>query len=145
MLFQRINREDAEKVFIVCYNVAGATITAGYAACWDTSTADGVRVTQPTTATFSLLVGLANADIADSAYGLFQVYGYRASGFVTNDTSQAIAAGDLLVPVNAQYRLVRNAAGNGTVVGGALIMAGEAFATATTPAAAQKKVFIRAL
>ena len=146
MLFQRLNRDDAEKVFVIAYNVAGATITAGYAACWDTATADGVRVTQPTTATFSLLVGLANSDIADSAYGLFQVYGYRASGFVTNDTSVAVAAGDLLVPVNAQYRLARQAAGNGTVIGGGgHIMAGEAFATATTPAAAQKKVFIRAL
>ena len=145
MLFQRLNREDAEKVFVICYNVAGATITAGYAAVWDTATPDGLRVMQPTTATFSLLVGLANQDIVDSSYGLFQVYGYRASGFVTNDTSVAIAAGDLLVPVTAQYRLARNAAGNGAVVGGALIMAGEAFATATTPAAAQKKVFIRAL
>ena len=146
MIFQRINRTDAETVFVIVYNVAGATLTAGYACRWDIATADGIRVTQPTTATFSLLVGLANADIVDSAYGLVQVYGYRASGFVTNDTSVAIVAGDMLVPVTATYRLARQGAGNATVIGGSgHIMAGEAFATATTPAAANQKVFIRAL
>lgn len=145
MIFQRINRTDAETVFVIVYNVAGATITANYACCWDTGTADGIRVTQPTTATFALLVGIANADIADSAYGLVQVYGYRASGFITNDTSVAVAAGDLLAPVTAQWRMARKAAGDGAMAGGTLVMAGEAFATATTPAAANKKVFIRAL
>jgi hypothetical protein len=145
MIFQGINRSDPDQVFVIAYNVAGATITGGYAAVWDTATFDGVRIMQPTTATFALFAGLASNDIADSAYGTLQVYGYKQSGFVTNDTSVAIAAGDLLVPVTAQYRLVRNAAGNGTVVGGALVIAGQAFATATTPAAAMKNVFIRAL
>lgn len=145
MLFTGINRDNPDLGFVIAYNVAGATITAGYAACWDTGTFDGVRVTQPTTATFSLLVGLADSDLVDSAYGLFQVYGYRQSGFVTNDTSVAIAAGDLLVPVTAQYRLARKAAGDGAMTGGTLIIAGQSFATATTPAAANKNVFIRAL
>lgn len=142
MIFQRINREDAEKVFIIAYNVAGATITANYPAVWDISTADGVRVSKPATATLSLFVGLANKDIADSAYGLFQVYGYRASAYVTNDTSQAIAAGDILIPVNAQWYGARSAASDGKT---GFLYAGEAFATATTPAAANKKCFVRAL
>jgi hypothetical protein len=122
--------------------VAGETITANYPAVWDVGTADGVRVTQPVTATLSNLVGVATADIADSAYGKFQVYGYRASAFVTNDTSQAVAAGDILIPVNAQWYLDRSAAGTGL---SGLIMAGEAFATDATPAAANQKVFIRCL
>lgn len=142
MLFQRINRDDAEKVFAIYYNVAGATITANYPAVWDISTADGVRVSKPATATLSLFVGIANRDIADSAYGLFQVHGYRASGYMTNDTSQAIAAGDILIPVNAQWYAARSAASDGK---SGFIYAGEAFATAATPAAANKKVFIRAL
>jgi hypothetical protein len=142
MIFQRVNREDAEKVFLIAYNVAGATITANYPAVWDVSTADGVRVSKPATATLSLLVGLANKDIVDSAYGLFQVYGYRASGLVTNDTSQAIAAGDILIPVNAQWYTTRSAASDGK---SGFLYAGEAFATATTPANTTKKVFIRAL
>jgi len=142
MIFQRINRTDAEKVFAIFQNVAGATITANYPACWTTSSPDGVKVTKPATAILSLLVGVANADIADSAYGLFQMYGYRDSGFVTNDTSVAIAAGDILKPVNAQFYLTRSGAGDGTA---GVVFAGEAFATATTPAAANKKVFLRAL
>lgn len=142
MIFQRINREDAEKVFLIAYNVAGATITANYPAVWDISSPDGVRVSKPATATLSLFVGVANKDIADSAYGLFQVYGYRASAYLTNDTSQAVAAGDILIPVNAQWYLDWSAASDGK---SGFIFAGEAFATAATPAAANKKVFIRAL
>lgn len=142
MLLQRINREDAERVFIIGYNVAAATITAGYPAVWDISTADGLRVSKPATATLSLFVGVALLDIADSSYGKFQAYGYKQSALVTNDTSVAVAAGDILIPVNAQWYLGRSAASDGK---SGFIYAAEAFATATTPAAANKKVFIRAL
>jgi hypothetical protein len=142
MIFQRINREDAEKVFIIVYNVAGATMTANYPVVWDISTADGVRVSKPASATLSLLVGLANKDIADSAYGLVQAYGYRASCFVTNDTSVAIAAGDILIPVTAVWHTARSGASDGK---SGFLYAAEAFATAATPAAANKKCFIRGL
>ena len=142
MIFPRITRGNAERMFGIFYNVAGATITANYPGVFDISTADGVRVSKPATATLSLFAGLANRDIADSAYGLFQVYGYRASGYLTNDTSQAIAAGDILIPVNAQWYLGRSAASDGK---SGFVYAGESFATATTPAATTKKVFIRAL
>jgi hypothetical protein len=143
MIFQRINREDSEKLFVIVYNVAGATITANYACVWDSgASVDGVRVTRPATATLSLFVGLANKDIADSTYGLVQVYGYRASVYVSNHTAQAIAAGDILIPVNAQYYMARSAASDGLT---GFVYAGEAFATATTPAASTKKCFIRAL
>jgi hypothetical protein len=142
LLFQRINRTDAEQVFGVVYNVMGATVTGGYAVVLDTSTFDGIRVTKPATATLSLLLGVANKDISDSSYGIAQLYGYRQSAFVTNDTSQAIAAGDILIPVNAQNYLARSAASDGKT---GFVIAGQSFATATTPAAAQKNVFLRAL
>ena len=143
MLFQRLNREDAEKVFVIVKNVAGATLTANYPCVWDiTSSVDGVRVSKPATATLSLFVGIADDDIADSAYGLVQTFGYRASAFVTNDTSIALAAGDILIPVNAAWHLIESSASDGK---SGFIYAAEAFATATTPAAANKKVLIRAL
>jgi hypothetical protein len=142
MLFQRVNRSDAEKVFTVVQNVAGATITAGYACVWDGSSPDGVRVTKPVTATLSLFVGLANSSIADSSYGLVQVYGYKSQAYLTNDTSTAVAIGDILVPVNAQWYLDYSAASDGK---SGFVYAGQTFATNTTPAAANKKVFIRAL
>jgi hypothetical protein len=142
MLFQRINRSDAERVFAVFYNVAGATITAGYPAVVDIASIDGVKVSKPATATLSLIVGVAIEGVADSAYGRFQLYGYRSQAYVTNDTSVAVAAGDILIPVNAQWYLARSAASDGK---SGFAYAGEAFATATTPAAANKKVFLRCL
>lgn len=144
MLFPRINRSSAEKVFASFQNISGATMSPGYPGVLDivATTVDGNRVSKPATATLSLFIGLAAETLADATYGKFQVYGYNASAYLTNDTSVAVAAGDILVPVNAQNYFGRSAAGNGTT---GLIMALEAFATATTPAAAQKKVFIRAL
>jgi hypothetical protein len=142
MIFQRINRDDAEKVFGIFRNIAGATITANYPAVWSSSTPDGVRVTQPTTALLSCFVGLANRDVLDSAYGLFQMYGYRVSAFVTNDTSVAVAAGDILIPVNAAWHLARSGAGDGK---SGFVYAAAAVSTATTPAGASVKVFVRAL
>lgn len=143
MQFQRLNRESAERVFSIVYNVAGATITAGYPAVWDiTSSVDGLRVSKPATATLSLFVGIATQNIVDSAYGKVQHYGYKQSGYMTNDTSVAIAAGDILIPVDAQWYLARSAASDGK---SGFVYAAEAFATATTPAAANKKVLIRAL
>lgn len=142
MLFQLINRGDPEVVYVIVYNVAGAQITAGYLAVWDTSTADGVRVTKPATATLSLLVGIAVENIADSAYGKLQAYGYNATTYITNDTSQAIAAGNILVPVNAQWYADYSAASDGKT---GFLIAGEAFATDATPAAANMKSFIRCL
>jgi hypothetical protein len=88
-------------------------------------------------------MGVVDTDTAASAYGLVQSYGYRAAGaLITNDTSNAIAAGDILKPVTATDRLVRSAASDGTT---GFVYAGEAYATNTTPVAALKKVFIRAL
>lgn len=142
MIFQRINRSDAETVFMAVYNVQGSTITAGYAAVLDTSTFDGLRVTKPATATLSLLVGVANKDITDSSYGIVQCYGYRQSAYVTNDTSQAISAGDILIPVNAASYLKWSAASDGKT---GFVIAGQSFATATTPAAANKNVMLRCL
>lgn len=137
-----MNREDAEKVFIIVYNATAGTITANYPVVWDTGTSDGVRVTQPATATLGLFVGLANKDITTLNYGLVQAYGYRASCYVTNDTSVAITAGNPLKCVAAQWYLTDAAVGTGLT---GFIYAGAAFATGTTPAASTKSCFIRAL
>ena len=145
MIFQRINRSDAEKVFSIFYNVTGSTITAGYAACWDTSTADGIRVTGASANNLSLLVGLAAETIADSQYGKFQVYGYNAAGYVINATAQTLNAGNVLVPVASNWYLTYSAAGTGA---NGMIYAGEAYASVTQTtlsAAASKAVFIRCM
>lgn len=96
MLFQRINRSNPEKVFVIAYNsYATAALTNGQAVVWDYATdADGVSITRPSARATS--AGLAAAGIvADSiavgAYGLVQTYGYHSAVRVRQDTASAAA------------------------------------------------------
>ena len=100
MLFQRINRSDPEKVFIVAYNsYSTASLSNGQAVIWDFATdADGVSVTMPSARATNAGVaaaGIASETIAAAAYGLIQVYGYHSAVRARSATggSPAIAAG----------------------------------------------------
>ena len=93
MLFQRINRSDPEKVFVVVKNsYATAALTNGQAVTWDfiTADADGVSVTMPlaraTNAGFAF-AGIVAETIAVGAYGLIQVYGYHSAARCRSKTS----------------------------------------------------------
>jgi hypothetical protein len=85
MLFQRINRTDPEKVFIVAYNsYSTAALSNGQAVMWDYATdANGVSVTKPTAINSHIgapvMAGIAAESIAVGSYGLIQVYGYHSS------------------------------------------------------------------
>lgn len=111
MLFQRINRSNPEKVFVIAYNsYATAALSNGQAVVWDYATdADGVSVTRPsaraTSAGFAA-AGIVADSIAVGAYGLIQVYGYHSAVRVRQDTSSAAAN------VAAGRPLALNAAGS---------------------------------
>src|ERR1043165_9655677 len=79
-------------MFIVCRNSEGSTLNADDVCAWETNSAsvDGVRVREPDAARSGSIGGVGDAAIADGAYGLVQVYGYRSTSriFQTN-TSQA--------------------------------------------------------
>ena len=143
MLFKRISRAQPEVVYVVARNVSGGTLTAGYAAVWDTgASADGVRVTQSTTAALQAFAGVADTDIASNDYGLLQVYGYRSSIRIYSSTGSS-AAGDNLSTVNAQWGLLPSASGGTAKAFGFLCAAVTASSSSqylTTAAA-----FIRAL
>jgi len=84
MLFQRIKRDDPERIFIVVQNsYATAALTNGQAVIWDFATdADGVGVTMPSAITTNLglaAAGIVAEGIAIDAYGLVQVYGYHSA------------------------------------------------------------------
>ena len=100
MLFKRISRATAETVFLVAKNVSGSTITAGYSVVFDVgASVDGVRVTQGSGVDLGAYAGVADQDIANSAFGLLQVYGYRASVFVkTVANSSTYTSGSGLDP-----------------------------------------------
>lgn len=112
MLFKRVSRTAAEQVFIVAQNVSGSTVTAGYAVVFDVgSSVNGVRVTKASATDLQAFAGVADADIANSAYGLIQVYGYRSSIYIYASTGSS-ATGDNLTAV-AQWGMTP-ATGAGT-------------------------------
>ena len=109
MLFQRVNRSNPEKIFIVAKNsYSTASLTNGQAVMWDYATdADGVGVTKPTDGTGraghygTAFAGIAAETIAAGDYGLLQVYGYHSAVRVRTQTgtNPAIAAGTGLASV----------------------------------------------
>ncbi len=104
MQFQRANRTDAEKVFLVATNVDADSITLGYLAGYAIggNSFDGanvVKMDSDTTANLPGFIGVAVQDIASNDSGLFQCWGFAASVYLSNTgTSVTINQGDPLVP-----------------------------------------------
>lgn len=146
MLIQRVNRSDAEKIFVIAKNNSGATLTAGYPAYWDVemTTPDGVSVTNSATSTtLQAFAGVADADIANGAYGLVQVYGYRSSAQIYASTGSSVK-GDNLVVVNGAVPGLLPATTGGTAKAWGFLCAAITASTSSqygTSAA----IFIRAL
>jgi len=98
VLFQRVNRTDPEKVFIIGYNSWSTdAITNGQAVQYDfTTDADGVGVTRPTARAtnqgFATAGIVASASIAAGDYGLIQVYGAHSATRVRGVTSGGVVA-----------------------------------------------------
>ena len=105
MLFQQVNRTDAEKVFGV-YTAVGA-LAADMPVCLDisaTGNVTGYHISSATAAALDCVVGVTDAAFTASAVGLVQLYGYRATSLVLiTDTSYA--AGVKLVPVDQKSYL----------------------------------------
>jgi hypothetical protein len=99
MLFQRINRTDAEKVFVIAQNTSGASLAANLPVYWETdAVSDGVAVSQMIAGGNLLFAGINHSTLADDAYGLVQVYGARTSVVVCPlVSSYSIAPGSRLV------------------------------------------------
>lgn len=105
MLFKRVSRSSPEVIYMVAQNVSGSTLTAGYTAVFDVgANVDGVRVTQASSTDLQAFAGVADADIANNAYGLLQVYGYRSSVYIYSSTGSSVA-GDNLSTVAAEWGL----------------------------------------
>lgn len=145
MLFQRINRSDPEKVFIVVQNsYSTAAITVGQNVVFDyTTDADGVAVTRPTTALLKMPAGcIESTSIAVSDYGLCQVYGHNTNCLVNG--SSGTAAGVVLVLQNDLFDVIRMSTAIDTF-GEACSYSFVAGAANSTGAAAATTTFIRCL
>ena len=118
MLFQQLNREDAEKVFIICKNTSGGTLAANVPVYFETDEqSNGHAVSQMIGSGNLLFAGINNASLVDDGFGLVQVYGYRTSAVVS--------------PVVSTYSLVPGQALKG--VAGAAYLAYGSFISAATP------------
>ena len=116
MLFQQLNRTDAEKVFGIFQNAETNAAPINSAVCLDLSTAvNGVRVKKPATAELNGFVGLVHKEIPAGAYGLVQIYGYRATGSVLR-TNSDITAGNMFAPVDGQFGVYVNTDGKHIMV-----------------------------
>lgn len=98
MIFQRVNRSNPEKVFVVVFNsYSTGAITIGQAVQWDfTTDADGVGVTLPRARATSQGIAaagiVADASISAGDYGLIQVYGYHSATRVRTVTGGGVVA-----------------------------------------------------
>jgi hypothetical protein len=101
MLFQQLNRSDAEKVFIIAKNTSGGTLAANVPVFFETADqSDGLAVSQMESGAGLLFAGINHSSLADDAYGLVQVYGYRESCVVSPVVSSfAISPGSRFVGV----------------------------------------------
>ena len=113
MLFQRVNRRDPEKVFVVANNsYTTASLSNGQAVMWDyVDDGDGVGVTKATAANAKhggfVAAGVVSETIASGSYGLIQVYGYHSAARVRAFTgaAPAVATGTPLALRNTVFCL----------------------------------------
>jgi len=155
MIFKRLNRTDPESVFIVARNSEGATLNADATCAWETASAsiDGVRVRQPDTSHLGSITGIVDAAIADGAYGLIQVYGYRSTSrvFQTNtsqDTGvflEASLAAQHLSSYASSQTFDSNTTVSVTHRPGPFFILGESIASSAASATISAKVFVRCL
>jgi hypothetical protein len=141
MIFKRLNRTLGEQVFIVMQaNVSG--IAADDVVCLETAAAsvDGVKINQAATAALAAhgIVGVADAAIANGAYGLVQVYGPRSTSriILTDSTQSSLAMALKGVSSQDYFSTVASTVG---VVPFAVLL--ESLATGTTTAS--QKIFLR--
>ena len=158
MLFQRVNRSDPEKIFIVVKNsYSTASLTNGQATMWDYATdADGVGVTKPASGEArnghfgTAFAGIAAETIAHESYGLVQVYGYHSAVRVRTQTgtNPAVAAGTGLTLQSAIFALESanaNAAATSTITVHNWQWCGFALAAQASYTTKAIAVFIKAL
>lgn len=143
MLIQRINRDDAEKVFIIVKNVSGSTMTAGYACVFDTgASVDGVRVTKASSTDVQAFAGIIHENLANDSYGKCQIYGYRSSAYIYSSAGDSVT-GDNLTCV-ADWGMTP-AASAGTAKAFGFLCEAVSSSAASSQYHLTAKVFIRAM
>ena len=100
MIFQRLNRTDPEKIFMMVKNVEGATLTTGRAVSLVNTSTDGINAVMANAAAdYVGFIGVAKSDIINNDYGLVQTAGVVNSIYFSNaGTSVTVTINDCLIP-----------------------------------------------
>ena len=143
MIFKRVNRSDAERVFAV-FQANEASIAADDVVGLELAAAsvDGVKISQVAATEEHATVGIADAAIANGAYGLVQIYGYRSTSRI-NTTGATLTPGVALGAVAGQDYMETKASIAGAWMPVFVLL--ESAASTGTTATVSKKVFIRAM
>ena len=106
MQIQRVNRSDAEKIFINVKCVDDTTATTGYGVKWvggatgEVASADGVSVHLSADTDFAYnFCGVAAQDIATNGYGRVQVWGYVNSIAFSAEADKTIGPASYLASI----------------------------------------------
>jgi len=146
MLFQQLNRSDAEKAFIIGRNTTGSTVSAGAPLIFETdAVTDGnsVSACNGLLEGTALFAGINHASLTNSSYGLIQTYGYRQSAYLSA-ASAGCAIGIPFIPVANQLYLT-DSTSSGANNFNAVVLMETIGAGAANSAVLQWNVFIRAL
>lgn len=149
MLFQRINRSDPEKIFMVVK--AGEALKASRPACFQFAPANVAGLTAmlvDATTDQTAVIGIADADITSGEYGLVQCYGYRSDCYAIGGSVQACNSGGYYgVQSGSSGHLVQISSSGVWSVGLPYppFLAAHSTTAATTDAVALVGVFIRCM
>jgi len=144
MIFQRVNRTDPERVFVVMEgNEAGIAADDVVPLELTAASVDGVKIRQPDTANLLAVVGVADAAIASGSYGLVQVYGYRSTSRIGPTNATQTSLGQALTPVAGQdyFSTITSLGMNGHPM--AILL--ESLTTGVSSDTVSKKIFLRML
>ena len=83
MLFQRLNKENPERIFqLMQANEANVAADDVVQLELTAASVDGVKIVQPNTGELNATVGIADAAIGNGNFGLVQIFGYRSTSRV---------------------------------------------------------------
>lgn len=144
MIFRRINRDSPEQIFIVVRaNEAGVAADDVLQLELTAASVDGVYVVQPNTGELNATIGIADAAIANAAYGLAQIYGYRSTARVLQ-TGATLTLGVALGPT-AGSDMLQTVASIAPAYMPAFVLLETAASAAGADSTISKKIFIRAM
>lgn len=149
MIFQRVNRTDPERIFVVMQaNASGIAKDDVVALETTAGSADGIKIVQPASGQLFATLGVADNAIANADYGLVQVYGYRSTSRIFQ-TNTSIDTATPLVAVAGQdyWQSVASSTTSTSNVTGQPVLAVllESVASSSASASISCKIFIRAL